>query len=98
MRELGEGLALLPPAQPPCGPAPDWPAVARALEALRQALGEDDARAGRDLADLAALLRGGPLWADLAPLKARVESYDYRGALELIPGFMDRVRSLRGPD
>ena len=96
MRELADSLALLPAAKlPPEGTAPDWPAILRVLEALRRALGEDDARAGRDLAELAALLQGGPLKEALAPMKARIENYDYRRALELFPGFLAMVEAMR---
>jgi PAS domain S-box-containing protein len=95
MRELEEGLALLPEQELEPG-APDWSATRRLLEALQQALREDDARAGRDLAELAALLKGGPLQAALAPLKARIENYDYRRALELFPEFQAKVETLGG--
>jgi len=93
-RELLESLPA-PAEEGPSGdrPAPDWPAVSAALAALQAALREDDARAGRDLAEVAALLRGCPLLQDLAPLKARVEAYDYGRALELLPAFLARVEA-----
>jgi PAS domain S-box-containing protein len=95
LRELEESLALLPaPEQREPGGALDLPAVLRLLEALRQALREDDARAGRDLVELAALLEGGPLQAALAPMKARIENYDYARALELFPGFLAEVKAM----
>ncbi|MDR3672782.1 MAG: ATP-binding protein [Holophaga sp.] len=96
MRELEESLALLPEPQEQGQEregAPDRAALLRLLEALRQALREDDARAGSDLAELAALLKGGPLQAALAPMKARIESYDYRRALELFPDFLAEVEA-----
>ena len=43
----------------------------------------------------AALLKGGPLQGALAPMKARIESYDYGRALELFPAFEARVDQAR---
>ena len=95
LRELADSLALLPeaPGDPPA--ALDRLALLGLLEALRQALREDDARAGQVLAELAALLKGGPLQESLAPLKARIKNYDYGRALELFPAFLARVEQLR---
>jgi PAS domain S-box-containing protein len=96
LRELADSLALVPAALGEHLPAAlDRSALLGLLEALRQALREDDARAGQVLAELAALLKGGPLWEVLAPLKSRVENYDYGRALELFPAFLARVEHLR---
>ena len=91
LRDLEEGLGRLPGEAETEAAAPDRAAVLGVLTALRQALLEDDAKAGHDLAELAALLRGSPLLAELAPMKARIESYDYARALELFPAFLARV-------
>jgi CheY-like chemotaxis protein/nitrogen-specific signal transduction histidine kinase len=93
--ELLEGLALTPAAPEAPAAAADWPAILAALAVLRQALREDDAKAGHDLTTLAALLKGGPLQGALAPMKARIESYDYGRALELFPAFEARVDQAR---
>jgi PAS domain S-box-containing protein len=96
LEELQGSLALVPAqAEAAAVAAPDWPAIQAALATLRQALGEDDAKAGRDLLELAALLKGGPLEAALAPMKARIENYDYRRALELFPAFAASVERAR---
>jgi len=98
-REMVESLALLPQAAPvPAsvgGAAMDWPAVLGALEAIRRGLREDDASAGRDLAQLEALLPAGPLRTALAPLKSWIENYDYGRALALWPAFEAQVERLR---
>ena len=95
--ELVEGLALLPDREETADPgaALAWPAVLGVLEALRQALREDDARAGQHLSELAGLLRGSPLLEALAPMKARIETYDYGQALSLFPAFLARVEAAR---
>ena len=94
VQEIAQGLSLLPGA-----PAPpirlDGPAALETLEALRQCLGEDDARAGQHLARLEALVKSSPLQAALAPLKARVAAYDYQRALQLLPAFQARVERER---
>ena len=95
LEAITAGLAQLPVPEPaPAGPT-DWPAVQEALEALRSALAEDDARAGRELARLEALVQGSPLQAALLPLKGQVETYDFRRALELFPAFLAQVEGLR---
>jgi two-component system, sensor histidine kinase and response regulator len=94
--DLVESLALTPAPPEATAAAPDWPAILAALAVLRQALREDDAKAGHDLVALAVLLKGGPLQAALAPMKARIENYDYGRALELFPAFEARVHQTRG--
>ena len=84
-------LARVPAAEPRPAVETDWPAVQEALEALRRALTEDDAKAGRDLARLEALIQGGPLQEALIPMKGWVQTYEFRRALELLPGFLDQV-------
>ncbi len=94
VRELEVGLASLPGEEPSTGAAPlDRAALAAALAALDQDLREDDARAGQNLARVAALLKGSPLLAELAPMKARIENYDYARALDLLPAFLARVEA-----
>jgi CheY-like chemotaxis protein len=97
--ELVESLALLPAAADSRSPAggtaaPDQCAILGVLEALRRSLAEDDAKAGLDLGALEALVQGSPLGAALAPMKARIENYDYGRALELFPAFQARVEGL----
>lgn len=89
-RDLLAGLARTDPAAGPDAPvAPvDATALGQAVAALQTSLREDDARAGQDLARLEALVRGGPLEAALAPLRAPIEGYNYQLALDRLPAFL----------
>jgi signal transduction histidine kinase/CheY-like chemotaxis protein len=89
-RDLLAGLARMDPAAEPDAPvAPvDATALGQAVAALQTSLREDDARAGQDLARLEALVRGGPLEAALAPLRAPIEGYNYQLALDRLPAFL----------
>jgi len=89
-RDLLAGLVWLDPAAEPDAPvAPvDATALGQAVAALQTSLREDDARAGQDLARLEALVRGGPLEAALAPLRAPIEGYNYQLALDRLPAFL----------